>query len=138
MVTPPDPVLTADDEAFLQRVTSQPEQGPSSGHTDVSTAAPQCENSEQPVLKESAQDIPLPASPAEKFGMELGEEERKAREKSETAETSPEPAKQESNMTSEKKKKRWSSMFWKKTGDTEKVSKSLAQDSVIAETSPAY
>lgn len=130
MTTRSDPVLTADDEAFLQRVTSQPEQGPSSpGHTDGSTTAPAGGDSQQPTLNENAQDIPLPASPVEQFGKELGDEERKARKRSETAEILSEPAKQEPNMTSEKKKKRWSSMFWKKTGDIETVRKSLPQGS---------
>lgn len=130
MTTHSDPVLTADDEAFLQRVTSQPEQGRSpSVEPDMSTAVSQGEDSQQPTLNENAQDIPLPASPIEKFGEELGEEERKARARAETAEILSEPAKQEPNVTSEKKKKRWSSMFWKKTGDIERVRNRLRRAS---------
>lgn len=53
-----DPVLTADDEAFLQRVTSEP----------------------------SGRELSRPAvSPEEEFARELGEEERKASERVETS-----------------------------------------------------
>ncbi|KAJ5386551.1 hypothetical protein N7509_009092 [Penicillium cosmopolitanum] len=99
----PNPVLTSEDEAFLQQVTSQQEHtpgsaGPSGGNaTDFAAESPV-----HPGLKESAQDVPLPASPAEEFGKELGEE---ARENPETTETKSEPPKSQDSKTSDKKKK---------------------------------
>lgn len=121
IVKPPNPVLTDEDEAFLQRVTSEPEQGPispSQGDAQASKSAE--EGSQQPALNEGAQNIPLPASP-EEFGKELGEEERKAREKAELTEAKSELANPDQDKAAEKKKKRWSVMFWKKNADTGKV-----------------
>lgn len=117
-----DPVLTADDEAFLQRVTSQPENAPNSAG-EASTAAveaPQGSHQQSPV-KEHAQDIP-PSSPVEQFGKELGEQERRASQKSESSPTKePERPKSQEAAAPEKKKKRWSAVFWKKNGDSKKV-----------------
>lgn len=128
----PNPVLTAEDEAFMQRVTSQSEKAPSSPEiTDPQTPGHSAESSQQPAQTEAPQDIPLPSSPVEAFGKELGDQERKAHEKSETTETTPESAKQEQSTTSEKKKKRWSAMFWRKNTDTEKVSKFLRESRFI-------
>lgn len=126
IVKPPDPVLTAEDEAFLQRVTSQPEDKPSSaGLSDTRAAESPAGSPQHPVVNEDAQDalnIPLPASPAEEFGKELGEVERKEHEKGDNTETSLEPAASAKTAAQEKnKKKRWSAMFWKKNADTGKV-----------------
>ncbi|GAD96770.1 hypothetical protein PVAR5_5435 [Paecilomyces variotii No. 5] len=71
-----DPVLTEEDEAFLQRVTSQADAAPLPD--DVSNQ----EAGNQPVGKDAqialmngAQDIPLPLSPAEEVGRELAADE---------------------------------------------------------------
>lgn len=128
IMKPPNPVLTAEDEAFLQQVTSQPEKAPSSPEiTDPQSPGHSAESSQQPARTDAPQDIPLPSSPVEAFGKELGDQERKAHEKTETAETTPESAKQDQSTASEKKKKRWSAMFWLKNTDTEKVSKVLRE-----------
>ncbi|KAJ9202397.1 hypothetical protein DTO021D3_4531 [Paecilomyces variotii] len=72
----PDPVLTEEDEAFLQRVTSQTDAAPLPD--DVATQ----ESNNQPVgkdaqiaLMDGAQNIPLPLSPAEEVGRELAADE---------------------------------------------------------------
>lgn len=119
IMKPPNPVLTDEDEAFLQRVTSQPDQEPiSPRQADVQATRSPDEDS-QHRLNEEAQDIPLPASP-EEFGKELGEEVRKARA-AELTETKPEPPRPEQGTAAKKKKNRWSAMFWKKNTDTGKV-----------------
>lgn len=116
----PNPVLTDEDEAFLQRVTSQPEQAISPGQDDSQAPRALDESPQQPIQSEDAQEIPLPTSP-EEFGKELGEEGRKARESGELTEAKAEPAKSEQDKAAEKKKKRWIAMFWKKNEDNGKV-----------------
>ncbi|CAI7610503.1 unnamed protein product [Penicillium pancosmium] len=114
----PNPVLTSEDEAFLQQVTSQQENTPgSAGPSGANATDFAAESPVHPGLKESAQDVPLPASPAEEFGKELGEE---ARENPEIAETKSESPKPQDSKTSDKKKKRWTAMFWKKDPDSKK------------------
>lgn len=115
----PNPVLTDEDEAFLQRVTSQPEQEPLSPKRDDARATVSPDGGSQHRLNEDAEDVPLPASP-EEFSKELGEEERKARE-AELTETKSKPPRPEHDKAAKKKKNRWSAMFWKKNADTGKV-----------------
>lgn len=115
----PNPVLTPEDEAFLQQVTSQQEHQPASaGPSDEKASDPASKSSTSPDQKEPAQDVPLPASPAEEFGKELGEE---ARENPNITETKSEHSKPQDSKTSDKKKKRWTAMFWKKDPDSNKV-----------------
>lgn len=123
-----NPVLTAEDEAYLRQLTAQPQNVPeSSEQKDAPTQATEhlAESSQQPAVNESsqeAQNVPLPTSPVEEFGKELGEEERKAQENPEGIEkTESETPKTETAVAPEKKKKRWSAMFWKKHTDSEKV-----------------
>jgi hypothetical protein len=119
--SPPKPVLTAEDEAFLQRVTSDPEHRPDSAvQNETQKLGGLPDSSQKPVVDDGALDVPLPSSPVEEFGKELGEEERKAREQPEDNRTKSEPVKPEDTAVPEKKK-RWSSMFWKKAADAKKV-----------------
>jgi hypothetical protein len=118
IVAPPKPVLTAEDEAFLQKVTSDPEHRPSTAAQNESEGL--TESSQKPTVDDVALDVPLPASPVEEFGKELGEEDRKAREQPKDIRTKSEPTKPHDAPVAEKKK-RWSTMFWKKPTDTKKV-----------------
>lgn len=118
---PPKPVLTAEDEAFLQQVTSDPEHRPgSAAPNETQKLEGLADSSQKHVVDDGALDVPLPSSPVEEFGKELGEEERKAREQPEDTRTKSEPAKPEDTPMPEKKK-RWSGMFWKKAADAKKV-----------------
>lgn len=128
IMTPSNPVLNAEEEAYLQQLTAEPENAAKpSGQKDLPTEATEtaAEASQPSVLNETtqeAQSVPLPTSPLEELGRELGEEERKAHEKSENIEkTESENLKSEPAAAPEKKKKRWSAMFWKKNSDAEKV-----------------
>ncbi|KAJ5390408.1 uncharacterized protein N7496_001476 [Penicillium cataractarum] len=128
IVNPPKPVLTPEDEAFLQQLTSDPEHRPDlSAQNDAQTLEGLAESSQKPIVDEGALDVPLPSSPVEEFGKELGEEERKAREQPEDARTKSEPAKPQDAFVPEKKK-RWSTMFWKKPADTKKNKESESTD----------
>lgn len=119
IMTPPNPVLTAEDEAFLERVTSQPDSAkPAPGTARSQATESPAEDSHQRVLNGGSQDIPLPASRADEL-KELGEEERKAREKHTT-----EPAQLQSSGAPHKKK-RWSAMFWRRNSHTKKVSPAI-------------
>lgn len=121
ILNPPKPVLTPEDEAFLQQVTSDPEHRPgSAAQNETQTLEGLGESSHKPVVDDGALDVPLPSSPVEEFGKELGEEERKAREQPEHIRTKSEPAKSEDTPAREKKK-RWSTMLWKKATDAKKV-----------------
>jgi len=118
--SPPKPVLTDEDEAFLQKVTSDPEHAlkpAAQNETQGSEGLP--EDSQAPAIDEGALDVPLPTSPVEEFGKELGEEERKTREQPGDTRSESEPAKAQDDSVPEKKK-RWSGMFWKKSSDTKK------------------
>lgn len=118
----PKPVLTEEEEAYLRQVTA-PENGSSTAAklpSPGSEVPP--ESSHQPVLYEGAEQIPLPSSPAEEFGKELGEQGRRASQKSGgSASKESESVKPQDSGPPEKKKKRWSTMFWKKNGDSKKV-----------------
>lgn len=117
----PNPVLSSEDEAFLQQVVSQQEHTPRSAgpvdSNDGKLTEIVAESPAQSGLRETAQDVPLPASPAEEFGKELGEE---ARENNDTPDTQTESPKQQDGKPSDKKKKRWTAMFWKKDSDSKK------------------
>ncbi|KAJ5735361.1 uncharacterized protein N7483_000486 [Penicillium malachiteum] len=121
----PKPVLSEEDEAFLRQLTAQSENGPksvgeaSASATDPSPGAP--ESSVSP----DAVHVPLPASPGEEFGKALGEQGRRASHKSEdfTPAKEVEPVKSQDKSGPEKKKKRWSAMFWKKSADAKKAEK---------------
>ncbi|GLI72884.1 hypothetical protein PoHVEF18_001068 [Penicillium ochrochloron] len=131
---PPKPVLTAEDEAFLQKVTSDPEHRPDSAvQNETQKLGGLPDSSQKPVVDDGALDVPLPSSPVEEFGKELGEEERKAREQPEDNRTKSEPAKPEDTAVPEKKK-RWSSMFWKKAADAKKNKDSTTTDKSQTET----
>ena len=122
IIQTPNPVLSSEDEAFLQHIVSQQEHTPRSAGPVVSNdgkpTEPVAEIPAQPELGETAQDVPLPASPAEEFSKELGEE---ARETTDTPDTQSEPPKQEESNPTDKKKKRWTAMFWKKDSGSKKV-----------------
>jgi hypothetical protein len=134
----PKPVLTAEDEAFLQQVTSDPEHRPdSAAHNETQALEGSAESSQKPVVDDGALDIPLPSSPVEEFGKELGEEERKAREQPGENRSKSEPAKPEDTPAPEKKK-RWSTMFWKKGADAKKVCSSLIKDILSSYKAPRY
>ncbi|KAJ5692877.1 hypothetical protein N7462_002300 [Penicillium macrosclerotiorum] len=120
ILKPPNPVLTAEDEAFLQQVTSQPEQRPpSDSQASLQNQGALAGSSQRPILEDGPQNVPLPASPAEEFGKKLGEEERKTRDQAENVRTQSEPT-QPQDAPGPEKKKRWSGMFWKKGPDLKK------------------
>lgn len=66
---PPRPVLTKEDEAFLSRVTSHPEEGSASASEQQEG---QGGKDPQVALMDGAQDIPLPISPPEEPTIESG------------------------------------------------------------------
>lgn len=113
----PNPVLTSEDEAFLQQVTSQQENKPALMGTSDENASEQAEIQAHTKAAEISHDAPPPASPAEEFGKEMGEE---ARENPDISKTKSEPPKPQDTKTSDKKKKRWTAMFWKKGSDSKK------------------
>lgn len=122
----PNPVLTEEEEAYLRQVTSQAEDSQlKNGMTPRDKDGAQAvvgspEISEKPLSAGEAGTIPLPASPGEELGKQLGEAGRKASMKSEDTEKAIETAKSPAAVAPAKKK-RWSTMFWKKNGDTKKV-----------------
>lgn len=116
----PNPVLTEEEEAYLWQVTSQAEgsqikDGMVPIDKDESRTA-----AEKPSSAGEAQNIPLPVSPGEELGKQLGEAGRKESMRSEDAEKAIETTKSPA-AAAPPKKKRWSTMFWKKNGDTKKV-----------------
>ncbi|CAL5867489.1 uncharacterized protein PFLUO_LOCUS1708 [Penicillium psychrofluorescens] len=121
-----NPVLTAEDEAFLQQVTAEPE----SSRSVADGEHPQLAATEDPpqplAVDEGAANIPLPASPADEFGKQLGEE---AREKSKDDTPKPEPASQSNVKAPEKKtkKNRWS-FFTRKSSDSNKDKQASTSD----------
>ncbi|KAJ9293011.1 hypothetical protein DTO271G3_8146 [Paecilomyces variotii] len=107
-VKQPDPVLTEEDEAFLQRVTSQPDAAP------LPDDVVKQESSNQPVgkdaqiaLMDGAQNIPLPLSPAEEVGRELAADENIKSEEEGVKSTEKEPSE---SAEKAKKNARWSWM----------------------------
>ncbi|KAL4794627.1 hypothetical protein BDV19DRAFT_364515 [Aspergillus venezuelensis] len=138
-----DPVLTAEDEAFLRNVTAENPSAAAPAPAPIATqdvvspsgstlaAAPPAvgdQAQEQP-LSPSPADVPIPMSPAEEFGKELGEQELERKkslaglaaadtqnEQPATgagAGTAEESSAKAGRSTSPEKKKRWS-IFWKK------------------------
>ncbi|KAJ9220963.1 hypothetical protein DTO027B5_7054 [Paecilomyces variotii] len=72
----PDPVLTEEDEAFLQRVTSQTDAAPLPDDVAKQDSSNQPMGKDaQIALMDGAQNIPLPLSPAEEVGRELAADE---------------------------------------------------------------
>lgn len=128
----PKPVLTEEEEAFLRQVTDQsnsqsPVAGEASAEAPIDTTKAPVDTTETSTssnLNGEAHEIPLPASPGEEFGKTLGEQGR--RESQISGLTTPakglEPVKSQSTAAPDKKKKRWSTMFWKKGADSKKVS----------------
>ncbi|EAW21260.1 uncharacterized protein NFIA_064240 [Aspergillus fischeri NRRL 181] len=99
---PHDPVLTTEDEQFLQSVTAQPTEA------EATLSLNGDENVRPPVDASSteAYNIPLPISPVEEF-KELGEEERKASNAG-VVRTDSKLSHVESTSPSDKKKGIWS------------------------------
>lgn len=120
MTSAPKPVLTPEDEAYLREVTAQPESVPitTEQNEQIPTESP-AGASLQPAISVQAENIPLPTSPGEELAKELGEEGRQERKNSQATLTRSDTPKSEVSKP-QQKKKRWSTMFWKK--NTEKVS----------------
>jgi hypothetical protein len=114
MTSAPKPVLTPEDEAYLREVTAQVGSEPipteQNGQTSTGSATGA---SLQPATSEPPENIPLPTSPGEELGKELGEEGRQERRSSQPTLARSETPKSEVSKPSQKKK-RWSTMFWKK------------------------
>lgn len=133
----PKPVLTEEEEAFLRQVTDQSNsQSPVAGEASTEAPLDTTETATSSNLNGEAHDIPLPASPGEEFGKTLGEQGR--RESQMSGLTTPakglEPVKSQSTAAPDKKKKRWSTMFWKKGADSKKVS--LFTSCILLDSSP--
>lgn len=124
---PEEPVLTEEDEAFLQRVPSESTNGESmvfpeqpAAHTDPLVTAPI--KDAQVALMDGAQNIPLPASPVEEKSREIGMEERLA--SGQAGAGTP----VDSSAAAAKKKNRWSWMGLKTRADDKKVSSRPLKD----------
>ena len=117
MVSSPKPVLTPEDEAYFRQVTSQtaPADNSAEENREIPTEIP-TDESQQPTPSTPAENVPLPTSPVEEFGKELGEEGRQERRESQPDLTRSETPKSETSKAPQKKK-RWSTMFWKKNTD---------------------
>ncbi|KAJ5135217.1 uncharacterized protein N7515_004495 [Penicillium bovifimosum] len=127
MISAPKPVLTPEDEAYLREVTANPESVPgSTEHNEQSSAGSPAGAPLQPAISQQAENIPLPNSPAEEFGKELGEEGRQERKNSQPTPSDSEALQLEASKAPQKKK-RWSAMFWKK--NTEKKVGQSSNDS---------
>ncbi|GFF41421.1 hypothetical protein IFM61606_07826 [Aspergillus udagawae] len=100
---PHDPVLTAEDEQFLQSVTAQPTEA------EATLSLNGDENVHPPVNPSSteAYNVPLPLSPVEEF-KELGEEERRVSNAG-VVRTDSKLSQVESTSPSDKKKGPW---YW--------------------------
>lgn len=117
MISAPKPVLTPEEEAYFRQVTSQPDSVKDSADAprEIQVEIPS-EEPQQPAPSTQAEDIPLPTSPVEEFGKELGEEGRQEQRESQPTLTRSETPKSEVSKAPPKKK-RWSTMFWKKNTD---------------------
>lgn len=93
------PVLTDDDEAFLERVISREEPTVVAG------------GDAQVALMNGAQDIPLPVSPSEELAVEPSLDEQVAEQAEKTAEPEAEP------VATKKKSRPWST--WLKRSGTQ-------------------
>ncbi|KAF7719764.1 Uncharacterized protein PECH_005675 [Penicillium ucsense] len=110
-----NPVLTPEDEAFLTKVTSDPENQPE----------PVAQNESRPlegpaggsgtlVTDDKLHEATSAAAPAEELGKQLGEEEMLKDEQKIGVKKDTEPVKSNDAPAADKKKNRWNSMFWKK------------------------
>lgn len=77
------PVLTDEDEAFLQRVTSNPDDGSNNDIKMPEEGINPLGRDAQIALMDGAQDIPLPMSPSEDIERELPEQVTEAKEEKE-------------------------------------------------------
>ncbi|CAG8940273.1 unnamed protein product [Penicillium salamii] len=136
MISSPKPVLTPEEEAYFRQVTSQPDSVKDSvdAPREIQAETPS-EEPQQPAPSTQAEDIPLPTSPVEEFGKELGEEGRQERKESQPTLTRSETPKSEVSKASPKKK-RWSPMFWKKNTDKKNTDTSDADKSQIETSTP--
>ncbi|KAJ5354754.1 hypothetical protein N7541_005798 [Penicillium brevicompactum] len=136
MISAPKPVLTPEDEAYFREVTSHPESAAKrEGDSPEVQTESFPEESSQATPSTPAENIPLPISPVEEFGKELGEEGRQERRESQPTLTRSETPKSESSKAPQKKK-RWSAMFWKKNTDKKSTTTPEADKSQIETTSP--
>ncbi|KAJ5815953.1 hypothetical protein N7447_008186 [Penicillium robsamsonii] len=132
MTSAPKPILTLEDEAYLREVTTkresaeQNEQNQTGGPTEVSL---------QPAISEQPENIPLPTSPGEELGKELGEEGRQERRSSQPTLSRSETPGSEASKPSQKKK-RWSAMFWKKNAEKGKDANDANKPEIETATSP--
>ncbi|KAJ6033873.1 uncharacterized protein N7446_007830 [Penicillium canescens] len=138
MTSAPKPVLSPEDEAYLRGLTAEEETLPipTEPKEQTPTGAPDGV-SPQAATSEDAVNVPLPTSPVEEFGKELGEEERRERKGSQPALMRSDTPKTETTKAPQKKK-RWSAMFWKK--NTEKKDKDVnesAKAQIETSTPPA-
>lgn len=113
-----DPVLTSEDEAFLQQVMSQPENGEPGATTTIAT-----ESDSGDVVATGSNPIAQDTQRVEEFGKKLGEQQRRGTEASEEAGSKDREDSEKSRRegetapAAEKKKKRWSLNWpWKKEG----------------------
>ncbi|CAI7634497.1 unnamed protein product [Penicillium viridicatum] len=133
MTSAPKPVLTPEDEAYLREVTAQPESVPiatEQNEQESPAGAPL-----QPAISVQAENIPLPTSPGEELAQELGEEGRQERKSSQATLTRSDTPKSGASK-SQQKKKRWSSMFWKKNTEKDKEALDANKSQTEAATRP--
>ncbi|PYH87650.1 hypothetical protein BO71DRAFT_404493 [Aspergillus ellipticus CBS 707.79] len=125
-----DPVLTAEDEAFLQEIMNDPaNQELPASPTDVERQL----SPVSPVPMDGLETVQSPVSPVEDFGRELGEAERKAsREKAESPQRASPGAKAERSAS--QKKRSWS--WFRRKSTIEKKDKETIDENAIA-TSPS-
>jgi hypothetical protein len=116
------PVLTDEDEAFLQRVTSNSDDGT---NNNINTSAAEGINplgrDAQTALMDGAQDIPLPMSPSEDVERQLPEQVSEAgKEKEELNDVA---------ATTTKKRRPWS--LWMKKGSNEVNTKKVFSSTIF-------
>ncbi|KAJ5360823.1 hypothetical protein N7517_010014 [Penicillium concentricum] len=133
MTSAPKPVLTPEDEAYLREVTAKLESAEQNEQNQTGSPAGA---SLQPAISERAENIPLPTSPGEELGKELGEEGRQERRSSQPTLSRSETPKSEVTKPSQKKK-RWSAMFWKKNAEKDKDAHDASKSEVETATPPA-
>lgn len=118
------PVLTDEDEAFLQRVTSNPDDG--NNNSSINTTAEDglipLGRDAQTALMDGAQDIPLPLSPSEDVERELPEQVAETKQEKEEL----------SNIaaTATKKRRPWS--LWMKKGSTDASTKKVCTSTIFS------
>ncbi|PLB53233.1 hypothetical protein P170DRAFT_126969 [Aspergillus steynii IBT 23096] len=114
-----DPVLTAEDERFMQNIMAE---NGSNGSNPAVSPPGEAPGSRSPVspLGPGAPNLQSPVSPVEEFGRELGEEGRKARELAQKQSSGASQSSKPENSTpiEKEKKKRWT---WLRRRSTQKV-----------------